>query len=69
MVLIQCRLTRWDYPTPRSRHVQPAQMAQWLLDKGVDPNPIYDGKTPLAMSLENNQTELVQILRTHGGIG
>jgi ankyrin repeat protein len=45
------------------------KMAQWLLDKGVDPNPIYDGKTPLAMSLENNQTELVQILRTHGGIG
>jgi ankyrin repeat protein len=43
-------------------------MALWLLDHGADPNPKYDGKTPLAMALEKKQTELVEILRTHGGI-
>jgi ankyrin repeat protein len=44
------------------------KMAQWLLDHGVDPNPKYDGKTPLAMALEKKQTELIEILRSHGGI-
>jgi ankyrin repeat protein len=44
------------------------KMAQWLLDHGVEPNPKYDGKTPLAMALEKKQTELVEVLRSHGGI-
>jgi ankyrin repeat protein len=44
------------------------RMAQWLLDQSTDPNPKYDGKTPLAMAVEKKQTELVDILRSHGGI-
>lgn len=43
------------------------KMAQWLLGHDVDPNPKYDGKTPLAMALEKNRIELVEILRSHGG--
>lgn len=43
---------------------QPA-MASWLLEHKADPNPLYDGKTPLAMALETNQEELVRILRSH----
>ncbi len=43
-------------------------MALWLLDHGVNPNPKYDGKTPLAMAREKIRTELVGILRAHGGI-
>jgi ankyrin repeat protein len=42
-------------------------MARWLLDHGADPNPRYDGKTPLAMAQEKKQAELVEILRTYGG--
>lgn len=42
-------------------------MAAWLLEHGADPNPKYDGKTPLAMALENKQDELAEILRQHGG--
>jgi ankyrin repeat protein len=38
-----------------------------LLAQGVNPNPKYDGKTPLALALENEQIELVNILREHGG--
>ena len=44
------------------------KMARWLLDHGVDPNPKYDNKTPLAMALEKKESELVEILRSHGGI-
>jgi ankyrin repeat protein len=44
------------------------KMAQWLLDHGADPNSKYEGKTPLAMALEKKQTEMVDILRAHGGI-
>jgi ankyrin repeat protein len=43
------------------------EMALWLLKHGVNPNPKYDGKTPLALALENEQKELVEILRSHGG--
>lgn len=42
-------------------------MARWLLDHGAEPNPVYDGKTPLAMALETNQPELVELLRSKGG--
>ena len=42
-------------------------MALWLLEHGVDPNPKYDGKTPLALALVNERKELVNILREHGG--
>ncbi len=44
------------------------QMAQWLLDHGAQPNPEYDGKTPLALALANNLEELVDVLRTYGGV-
>jgi ankyrin repeat protein len=44
------------------------EMALWLLDHGVVPNPKYDGKTPLAMALEKKHTDLVEILRSHGGV-
>ncbi len=44
------------------------QMTRWLLQHGTDPNPRYEGKTPLAMSLENKQSELADILRSFGGI-
>ncbi len=44
------------------------KMAHWLLDHGADPNSKYEGKTPLAMALEKKQTEMVDILRAHGGI-
>lgn len=44
------------------------KMAHWLCDHGVDPYPEYDGKTPMAIALEKKQTELVKILRSHGGI-
>jgi ankyrin repeat protein len=43
------------------------KMALWLLDHCVDPNPKYDYKTPLAMAFEKKQTELVEILSSHGG--
>jgi ankyrin repeat protein len=43
-------------------------MAQWLLDHGANPNPQYEGKTPLAMAVEKKQSELAEILRSHGGI-
>jgi ankyrin repeat protein len=43
------------------------QMALWLLDHGVNPNPRYEGKTPLAMALEQKKDLLVEILRSHGG--
>ncbi len=44
------------------------KMAAWLLEHGAYPNPKYDGKTPLAMAMENKQDELAEILRSHGGI-
>ncbi len=44
------------------------KMAEWLLDHGADPNPKYEGKTPLAMAVEKNRSELVEILRSHGGM-
>jgi ankyrin repeat protein len=43
------------------------KMAAWLLERGTNPNPKYDGKTPLAMALEKKQTELIQVLRSHSG--
>jgi ankyrin repeat protein len=44
------------------------EMAHWLLDHDANPNPRYDGKTPLAIALEKKLTDLVEILRSHGGI-
>lgn len=44
------------------------KMALWLLNHGADPNQKYDGKTSLGMALEKKQSELVEILRAHGGI-
>ncbi len=44
------------------------QMARWLLDHGVVPNPSYEGKTPLALAMEKHLSELVDILRSYGGI-
>ncbi|OGN88969.1 MAG: hypothetical protein A2Y88_15335 [Chloroflexi bacterium RBG_13_48_10] len=44
------------------------QMAQWLLDHGANPNPQYEGKTPLAMAQGKKQPELVEVLRSSGGI-
>ncbi len=43
------------------------KMAEWLLEHGAHPDPKYDGKTPLAMALEKNQAEMVEVLRLHGG--
>ncbi len=45
------------------------RMAQWLLEHGANPNPKHDGKTPLAIAIEKNQVELVELLRSHGGVG
>jgi ankyrin repeat protein len=42
-------------------------MVLWLFEQGVNPNPKYDGKTPLELALENEQEGLVEILRAHGG--
>jgi ankyrin repeat protein len=42
-------------------------MVLWLFEQGVNPNPIYDGKTPLKLALEKEQEGLVEILRAHGG--
>jgi ankyrin repeat protein len=42
-------------------------MAEWLLEHGADPNPQYDGKTPLAMAIEKAQDQLIAVLRQHGG--
>ena len=44
------------------------KMARWLLEHGADPNLTYEGKTPLALAMENKQSELVDILRSFGGI-
>jgi len=44
------------------------KMAEWLLKHGVNPNTQYQGKTPLAMAQDKHQAELVEILRTHGGV-
>ena len=41
--------------------------ALWLLDHDADPNPKYDAKTPLATALEKKQSEMVDLLRSHGG--
>jgi ankyrin repeat protein len=46
---------------------QPA-MAVWLLQHGADPNPLYEGKTPLALAVDKNRAELIEILRSHGGV-
>jgi ankyrin repeat protein len=43
------------------------KMALWLFDHSVDPNPKYDGKFLLAMALEKKQSEMVDLLRSHGG--
>jgi uncharacterized protein len=43
------------------------KMAKWLLEHDVNANPEYDGKTPLAIALENKQTEMIEILRMYGG--
>src|SRR4030065_907104 len=40
------------------------KMAQWLLDHGADPNPKYEDKTPLAIALEKEHTELIDVLKT-----
>jgi len=46
---------------------QPA-MAEWLLHQEADPNPMYEGKTPLAIAVDKNRAELIEILRSHGGV-
>lgn len=43
------------------------KMARWLLEHGANPNPKYDGKTPLAMAVEKNLSEIIEVLRLHGG--
>lgn len=43
-------------------------MAGWLLDQGADPNPRYDGKTPLGMALEKDQQAMADLLRNAGGL-
>jgi ankyrin repeat protein len=43
-------------------------MTRWLLEHGANPNPSYEGKTPLALALEKQHPELVEILRSFGGI-
>lgn len=43
-------------------------MAAWLLDHGADPNPLYDGKTPLKMAIENEQQVMADLLRERDGI-
>ncbi len=43
-------------------------MPRWLLAHGADPNPKYEGKTPLALALEKQHPRLVEILRSFGGI-
>jgi hypothetical protein len=43
-------------------------MARWLLERGADPDPRYEDMTPLAMALENKYYNLVQNLRSFGGI-
>ncbi len=42
-------------------------MASWLIEHGANPNPLYEGKTPLAMAMEKNQAQLVSVLHTNGG--
>jgi ankyrin repeat protein len=44
------------------------QMARWPLERGDDLNPRYEDMTPLAMALENKYYNLVQNLRSFGGI-
>jgi ankyrin repeat protein len=44
-----------------------AKMAQWLLQHGAEVDKEYSGKTPLAMALEKNQIEMVELLRSQGG--
>jgi ankyrin repeat protein len=44
------------------------QMTRWLLEHGADPNPRYEGKTPRAFAQEKQHPELVEILRSFGGI-
>ena len=45
-----------------------SQLAHWLLEHGADPNPRYNGKTPLTIALGKNHSELVDVLRSFGGI-
>jgi ankyrin repeat protein len=47
-----------------------AEMVRWLLERGVDDVNMLDfrGKTPLAVALENGHTEIVEMLRQHGGL-
>jgi ankyrin repeat protein len=44
------------------------RMVRWLLEYGSHPNPRYEGKTPLSLAVEKQQSELVEILRSFGGI-
>ncbi len=43
------------------------KMVHWLLEHGAKPNPKYNSKTPLAMAIEKQQAEIIDILRAHGG--
>ncbi len=44
-------------------------MVEWLLERGVEVNPKnFDGKTPLDLAVERDQTEIAELLRAHGGI-
>jgi ankyrin repeat protein len=44
-------------------------MAAWLLDQGANPNPLYDGKTPLGMAIGKEQHTMASLLRERGGTG
>ena len=43
------------------------EMAAWLLEHGADPNPRYNGQTPLDLALEKELPGLVNLLRAAGG--
>ena len=46
-----------------------SDMVRWLLDRGASPNELdYQGKTPLAVALEQGLAEIAGMLRTAGGV-
>lgn len=45
------------------------RMVEWLIANGARVNPLnYDAKTPLRMALDQDQAELAELLRKHGGV-
>ena len=43
-------------------------IVNYLFEHGSEANPRYENKTPLALALENKQTDPAGILRSYGGI-